>query len=164
MKLNGYKIQQALREAEGLRTVLAGQFTENQRYFASAGPAPDLKATMDRYSKTEDRIAALQVVQAQYNTTVTLDNGMTLLHAIKAIGGAGRIEKMWRDSMTTAKPGYFDDTRRTGEEHKLSTIDPEKALSFSKAASRNTAHLRMLIQTGNATQVDIDCDSALFGD
>lgn len=163
MKLNGYKIQQALREAESLRTVLASQFTENQRYFASAGPAPDLKATMERYVKAEDRISALQVAQAQYNCAVKLDNGMSLLHAIKAIGGAGRIEKMWRDSMTVAKT-YFDDTKRDGEEHKRSALEPEKALSFSKAASRNAAHLRMLIQTGNATEVDIDCDSALFGD
>ena len=162
MKVTGYLIREAIKRHELRRDTSAKTFPETLHKFVGDDKhSPD--DIISRYRASEDAVAALQVAQARYNLTVQVtvfDQKMSLLEAVKRIGGAGRLEKMWRDSVIpkSDRYSYRDETmeRDTTKVYAKPTMtQDEREDRANKAASRAGA-FRAAIAAGNATEVDAD--------
>ena len=169
MKITGYKLRHAIREAEHIKNLAASQWDDSLHAFPGESKSSPT-VLMAKYQDAENRLAQLQLAQTQYNLTVMVDvQGipMTLCEAVKRVGGAGRAEKMWRAAAGGEKKDRYsyrnDLTRNTTEIRAERTISVEAALDQAKKSSRHAAALREAIETGNATEVNIEgLDSSLF--
>ena len=161
MKTTGYKLRHAIREAEHIKNIAAGQWDDSLHAFPGEDEtkaAPQV--LMAKYVECENRLAALQLAQTRYNLAVTVTvqgQPMTLCEAVKRVGGAGRAEKKDRY-------GYNRDlTRNSTEIRAVRTISIEAALLEAKRAARYASALREAIEVGNSTEVEIEnLDSSLF--
>ena len=171
MKTTGYKLRHAIREAEHIKNIAAGQWDDSLHAFPGEDEtkaAPQV--LMAKYVECENRLAALQLAQTRYNLAVTVTvqgQPMTLCEAVKRVGGAGRAEKMWRAASSAEKKdryGYNRDlTRNSTEIRAVRTISIEAALLEAKRAARYASALREAIEVGNSTEVEIEnLDSSLF--
>lgn len=162
MLINGYKLQQAIREAITERDIQAARFEPSLTFFPGdhRNDANEPLEIGRRFQQTERRLCSLQTAQARYNLAVTVvvaGESISLCEAIKLVGGAGRFEKMLRSAITEKKErySYRDETRQEG------TIVAQKALTFEQAdTARKTAHrwaaaLRTAIASGNATELEL---------
>ncbi len=162
MKVNGYLIREAIKKYELRRDTSAKVFSESLHKFANEAKATP-NEVVAKYRAAEDAVASLQVAQARYNLMVqvnVLDQKMTLLEAIKRIGGAGRLEKMWRDAVSpkSDRYSYRDDSleRDNTKERAVATMSQdEREKKANKAASRAGA-FRAAIASGNGIEVDTD--------
>jgi len=166
MKVTGYKFQHALRELGHARDIAAGQFNDSLKVFPGDKKL-EPQTIMASYLKAETQIAKLQTAQAQYNLRImvtVLGKRMTLSEAVKLVGGAGRVEKMWRSVAAPAKDRYSsdNDTRDATAIVAVKTITTIEAAALAKQAARWASALREAIQTGNATEIEIELDGALF--
>ena len=166
MKVTGYKLQHALRELAHTSVIAAGQFDDSLTVFPDE-KKPHPTKVMDDFQEAESKIARLQTFQAAYNLRVTVKvegHTMTLSQAVKLVGGAGRIEKMWRSVAAPAKDIYSRrDTRDATSIVSQKTISTGEAAALAKAAARWASALREAIQVGNATELELDeLDPALF--
>src|SRR5579885_1022293 len=102
MKVTGYQIREAIRKQELQRDTVISQF--NASLFKFEGEeklSPDDVAKM--FTQAEQAIANLQTGLARYNLYVVIDvlgDKMTLAEGVKRLGGAGRLEKLWREAAT----------------------------------------------------------------
>jgi hypothetical protein len=165
MKTNGYRLQHALRELEHAREVAASQFNENVTQFASAGEKVALPEVFARFTRLEKQIASVQTAQTTYNLGVevnVLGEKMPLLQAVKLVGGAGRAEKMWRDTVKGKKDryAYNADQRSKDTEYAERAIPVEEAMKHAQHAARIASALREAIQVGNATEIELSLDEA----
>jgi len=98
MKITGYKLQHTLRELAHRRDTAAARFDKVLWKFEDQDKATP-QQIMKAYRDAEVTIAKLQTAQGRYNLAITvnvLSETMTLAEAVKRVGGAGRMEKMWR--------------------------------------------------------------------
>jgi hypothetical protein len=173
MKITGFQLTFRLRELQDMREIVASQFNESLFQFpteAEKKPSPgELTAA---YQECERKIAALQVAQARYNLAVPVEvqgEKMSLHEAVKLVGGAGRVAKMWKDAAKkTETPGYNpygiqQMSRDKEHEYAQRTVSVQECLEHSMRASRWAAGLRQAIQLGNSKEMEIeDLDPALF--
>lgn len=170
MKINGYKIQHRLKELRDRRDIAASQFSNGLWQFeAEQDSKIHPNEAMATFADCEYKIARLQVLQARYNLVVEVtagDQTMTLHEAVKRIGGAGRMEKMWRTaaaSTGTDKYGYGRTMERSKEnEYAQRMISVDECMESSNAASKFAASLREAIQLGNAKTIEMEADVTLF--
>src|SRR5208283_3352957 len=162
MKVNGYRLQHALRELEHAREVAASQFADNVLQFKSAENPLDIRQVFARFTTLEKKIAETQTAQTQYNLNVQVNvmgKEMPLLQAVKLVGGAGRAEKMWRDTVKGKKNdryGFQADQRQKDTEYAVLSVAQDEALKHAQQASRIASALREAIQVGNATEVEVE--------
>jgi hypothetical protein len=163
MKVNGYRLQHALRELEHAREVAASQFSDNVLQFKSAENPVDIRQVFARFTTLEKKIAETQTAQTQYNLNVQVNvmgKEMPLLQAVKLVGGAGRAEKMWRDTVKGKKNDpygrYAADQRNKDTEYAVLSVVQDEALKHAQQASRIASALREAIQVGNATEVEVE--------
>src|SRR5580698_4796879 len=100
MRVSGYAIREAIKQQERRRDAAANAFAGSLKKFPDENKeAPN--QIMDAFAKAEISLAELQVAQMRYNLAVQVEIGdkMSLAEAIKRVGGAGRIEKMWKSSI-----------------------------------------------------------------
>lgn len=164
MKITGYKLRHAIREAEHIKNLAASQWDDSLHAFPDemekkASPT----ALMAKYRECENRLAQLMLAQTRYNLAVeveVLGERMTLCEAVKRVGGAGRAEKMWRAAAGGEKKDRYsyrnDLVRNATEVRAVRTISIEDALEQAKRAARYAAALREAIEVGNSTEVDIE--------
>ena len=168
MRVTGYKIQHKLKELEQLKEVSAQQFNDNIMQFESQTEKMELPEVFATYTSLEKRIARLQAAQCLYNLSVdvnVLGEAMTLLEAVKLVGGAGRSEKMWKDVVKgnrTRHHGYGEQTRSKDQEYAVRSVSVQDAVGFAQQATKIAGALREAIQVGNATEVELDLDEKLF--
>ena len=168
MKVDGYKIQHSIRELEARRKVLAAQFTDSITHFEDENVEQSPEEFMSEYDDSERKIARLQVFQARYNLAVTVEvQGIpcSLHEAVKRVGGAGRIEKMWRSvaSPKQDRYAYGPATRNKNEIRAVPTISRNDALKKVITTGRFASAIRAAISKGNATEVEFeDLDASLF--
>ena len=168
MKVTGYKIQHKLKELEQLKEVNAQQFNDNIMQFESQSEKLELPEVFASYTTVEKKIARLQAAQCKYNIAVevgVLGEKMSLLEAVKLVGGAGRSEKMWKDVVKGNKlrhHGYGEQTRSKDQEYAVRSVTIGDAVLFAQQATKVAGALREAIQVGNATEIEIDLDEALF--
>lgn len=163
MKVNGYRLQHALRELEHSREVAAQQFNDNILQFASASDNLSLPDVFARFTRLENQIARVQTAQTQYNLSVqvtVLGETMPLLQAVKLVGGAGRAEKMWRDTVKGKKNDRYSygntDQRSKDAEYAVRSVSVDEAMKHAQHAARIASALREAIQVGNATEIELD--------
>ncbi|OHD20990.1 MAG: hypothetical protein A2Y38_09465 [Spirochaetes bacterium GWB1_59_5] len=168
MKTTGYKLQHALRELHHRRDMAASQFDDGLHQFEDDGKETPTEA-FKVFSATEAQIAKLEVAQARYNLgqRVTVQGeSMTLAEAVKRVGGAGRMEKMWRSIAAPKKDRYgydHDLVRDASQERAKRTVSYKEAGDFAQKASRFASALREAIQVANSAEVEIeDLTPALF--
>lgn len=159
MKINGYKLQQAIREAMIERDTLAARFEPALTHFPGEDPENPIH-TARNFQQAEKRLCALQTAQARYNLAVKvspLGETMTLCQAIKLVGGAGRMEKMWRSAGTPKKDrySYREETRDKDTVVAMKTLTTNEIDRERKAAHRWAAALRTAIAGGNAVEMDL---------
>jgi hypothetical protein len=162
MKVNGAMFRDALRRW-GLRLESAVKQFDGTLH-AFAGETKDPQAVIAEMQRAEDAIARLQVGQARYNLAVTVKVGrgeagkvMTLTEAVKRVGGAGRVEKLWRTaSMETQDPYGRSLSRSTETVQAVRTIPVKEAVELAVKATGYAESLRAAINRGNDTELDIE--------
>jgi hypothetical protein len=168
VKVTGYKIQHKLRELEQLKEVAVQQFNENILQFQSQNEKLELPEIFATYTVLEKRIAKLQEAQTMYNLAVNvnvLGESMTLLNAVKLVGGAGRAEKMWKDVIKGARSVrhmFSEQTRSKDQEYAIRSVSTKDAVGFTQQCTQIAGALREAIQVGNSTEVELFLDEALF--
>lgn len=169
MKITGYKLRHAIREADHVKNLAASQWDDSLTAFPDEYKSlPNV--LMGKYVECEDALAALQLAQTRYNLAVTVEvlgAKMTLCEAVKRVGGAGRAEKMWRSAATGEKKDRYashrDQVRNKDEVRAARTVTIDEALGYAKRAARFAAALREAIEVGNSAEVDIEgLDPKLF--
>ena len=168
MQVTGYVIREAIKRRELRRATLATQAKQSLWRFEGDSKLGADEA-MFELAKSEKDIALLQTYQDRYNLAVNLSvkgEEMTLSQAVKLVGGAGRVEKQWRDFATdTGKRGYGDEslTRTKDEERATRTLSVMECLTRSNTAAGFAGNLRAAIAEANAKKIEFnELDASLF--
>lgn len=167
MKVTGYAIREGLRRWQLRRDSAYGQFKESILAFPDEAKPKPIEVS-GRAELAEGNIARLQAFQARYNAGVTIlvrgVGEMSLLQAVKAVGGLGRLERMWRQASASKDDRYgYRDTRQTGEIRALRQVSFDEAAEAAATIGRQLGAYREAIAAGNATEVTYtDLDAALF--
>ncbi len=160
MKITGYKLREALKMAQLELTTIATQFEESLfRFEGEEKTTP--RDIIDRVNKLETDIAKLQTAQCLYNLGVNVTIfgcEVTLQEAIKRVGGAGRIAKMWKIAAQGNKVDRWavaqQMSRKTDDIMAESTVSKVEALEETKSAEKYASTLRNAIAIGNTTERD----------
>lgn len=159
--VTGIRLREALKRWRIKRDVADKQFTDSLWAFEE-----DQKATPQEVAKNfteaDMMIAKLQDVQAEYNRRVMVKvegAEISLSAAIRLVGGAGRLESMWRRAATETGLGRYSDrelSRPADEIRAKRVVSQANATIFSDNAARYAAALRTAIATGNATRLSME--------
>jgi hypothetical protein len=170
MKVTGFLLREALRRWELRRDTAASQFESSLMRFPDEDkPAPDSLATA--FVDAEHAISCLQVAQARYNLLVTIEvmgAVMPLCQGVKRLGGAGRLDKLWRSAVGEKKDRYGmrdEHTRRADETRAVRVMSIPDAMVRANRAAVFAGALRAAIAKGNGTEIptsDLLLDPALL--
>jgi len=167
MKVTGYSLRDAIKEQELEKETAEGAFSSSLRAFP--GETKDPVKLVERLEQAELKLCRLEVAQMRYNTLVVVEvqgEKMSLAEAIKRVGGAGRVEKMWKGAIQDKKNRFGDDEdyRDPTQVRPVRTIESERAKDLARAAGKKANAFRAAIATGNGREVDIESlDASLFG-
>lgn len=170
MKITGYGLREAIKQAELRRDTAAGAFSGSLKKFPDDEAKETPEAIVDAFTRSERALAALQVAQMRYNLAVQVElvgEKLTLAEAIKRVGGAGRIEKMWKGAIgdsSSRRHSYEDpDERDTTKIRAVRTVTASDAMKYATVAGKRAGALRAAISVANGKEVEIEgLDPALF--
>ena len=170
MKVTGYMFKEALKMHSLTLSTVQTQFDESLHIFEGDSNREHPKSIVDKIRKLEHMIATLQTGQSEYNLAVQVkvgDKDMPLELAIKLVGGAGRISKMWRSASKGRVRDRWDSSRivsrNKDEEIAQPTITKNDALEEAIGAEKFALRLRSAISTGNTVEAEISSlDPGLF--
>jgi len=164
MLITGHKLRETIKLKQLELSTIQTQFEDS--LFAFKGEDKEHPTeVVDAIKKLEHEIALLQTAQNHYNGAimVLLENGeapVQLAFAIKIVGGAGRIAKMWRNAAQGKQRDRWDrmtaEVRRTDEVKAAPVMDKKEALAKAKEAEKFAGSVRTAISTGNTEEIDID--------
>jgi DNA-binding transcriptional MerR regulator len=170
-KVTGYGLKEIIKKLERRRDTAKSQFEEALYYFegeTTTEVAQKRAAELAKqYEDLERKIARVQSLQAEYNAsvTITIQDGdhtckYTLSHAIKLLGGAERIEKLWQKATSVDSSGgsrYYspDRVRVAGQEHAKRAISTNGAIMESEKASTFVGALRAAVAVANSTEKEM---------
>lgn len=163
MQVSGFMLKEGVKRHELAAETLRKQWKDS--LFTFEGEGKELPTTiMERIHDEELIIATLQTCQARFNLAVkvTITDGkkareMTLAQAVKLVGSAGELEKMWRNyAGDSGKDPYM---HRAGERNKDTeyarrAVSTAVALEAALEAAKYAASLRAAIAEGNSTKMD----------
>lgn len=162
MKVTGYKIRQVLKEAQLELSTIQTTFDESLYYFNEEEKGDPAKI-MSQIGELEDKISKILTIQTRYNLAVTAKFGnkeLTLEHLVKAVGGAGRASKLWRNAAKGEKLEPYERrhsmTREKDKTYAKPSISKEDALALAKEAEKIAAAIRNAIAIGNLTEVEME--------
>lgn len=170
MKTTGYGLREAIKQQELRRDTAAGAFNGSLKKFPDETKETP-QAIVETFTKAERALVALQVAQMRYNLLVQVEvsgEKLTLAEAIKRVGGAGRIEKMWKGAIGDTKRNSYmdpDETRNLDEKivRAIRTVPAQEAVKLTTAAGKKASTLRAAIAIANGKEVEIEnLDSSLF--
>jgi len=168
MKVTGFMIREAIRQQELKRKTASDQFGEATWKFEGEDKlSPD--DAMSMFVGADRAMAMLGVAQARYNLAIegTVDGKkMTLSEMVKLVGGAGRVEKMWRGvAADTGRDRYSgrEHQRSKDSEYAVRAISQKDATKRASDAMRFAGQLRAAIAQLNTKEIEIDgLDPKLF--
>jgi hypothetical protein len=166
MKVTGYQIREAIRQWELRRDAALRMFDDSLTFF-EGDEKPNPVQVAERFQQADRAIATLQGYQTRFNLALEIKElGVNLGTAVRMVGGAGRLEKMWRSTVGKKKSryAYLDNTltRRANEETAKPVLSKEECLELASQAARDAGKLRAFIAAANATAVEIEADPTLF--
>lgn len=171
MKVNGYKLREALRRWQLRRETAASQFKTSLTAFPGEDkPSPiALAETMHR---ADVAIAQLQTAQTRYNLQAQAHlpgvGPMPLLALVKSIGACLRLEKLWREAAVVKKDKHIyyskdPELRDADQIAAVRLVSFEQAAERAAAAAQKLGALREAIAIGNAQELEIeDLSGSLF--
>lgn len=162
MKATGHQLKESLKFHQLRLSAMKGHFDKSLYAFEDEEKPSPHQIDQDVF-EVERTIARVQTAQAWYNLNVNVVAGqetITLMEAIKAIGGAGRRESRWRSACTPRKDPYsFGNksipTRNDNEIAAKAMVTFAKALEQATEAARFAAQLRSGIAQGNMTEQEL---------
>jgi RNase H-fold protein (predicted Holliday junction resolvase) len=164
MKITGYKLREALKMNQLELSTIGSQFQESL-YCFEGEVKPKPQEVIDKIQQLESNIARLQTAQSLYNLIVKVhvdDETLTLEEAIKRVGGAGRISKMWRIAAQGQQADRWEmmqnRSRKTDDILATPTVAKSEALEYTKRAEKYASSLRNAIAIGNTTEVTFTDD------
>ena len=158
MEVNGNMIMDALQRADDDKNMANSTFRETLFAFPEEAKK-DPAGKISELARAERRIADLQIVQEQYNFSLFVminDRKITLADAVKRLGGASRVEKMWRiAAVETGRDRWnsIDRERNKDSVYSIRQITVERAKAGQKDARRLTGQLKTAIREANTTPV-----------
>lgn len=177
MELTGHRIKNTIKAWELKREALQKRFNEVIYTFPSNGdPSVETKQeslleVSTKLNEVEAAIAKLQEIQSVYNMSVDIKHSenskFTLCEAIKRIGGAVRMEKLWKKIVAEKEEKSYYSPRESNVRNKdaiyarLSITDEEameKALFFTNLSSV----LKSAIAEANTVKIEMDVNQNLF--
>lgn len=158
--ITGFALREAIKRWEMVRETASKQWSNSLFIFESSEKvSPD--DLMKSYKDAERAVAALQTAQARYNINVkvkVLAEEMTLAEAVKLVGGAGRMEKMWKSHAAetgTDRYSRVEMTRSKEQEYAKRSVSVKDCLKRATEAAKFAGAIRAAIAEGNSTKVDI---------
>ena len=168
--VSGYKIREAIRQLEVKKSALRNQFNSAFYVFEDEDKLAPVEIG-NAIDVIESQIARLQEVQARYNLEVQVPfkgDEISLLRAIKLVGGKGRIEGMWRKVSNPKSRRYSYDDNVGGPSERRDDVTVSKAVMKDSECTDEAIKsmelagaLRAAIANGNTTQLSMDCDADL---
>jgi len=163
MLVTGYMLKEALKMKALELTTIQTQFDESLYRFEGEDKQHP-KEVADAIRKLEAEIVELQTAQDYYNLNVKVDvtevgEQWPLCKAVKAVGGAGRVAKMWRTAAHGEKRDRWDRsrsmTRNKDDEVAMPTVTKPEALAEARATEKFASQLRNAIAVGNTDAIDV---------
>lgn len=161
MEVNGFQIREALKRWERRKKTADSLFKETLWSFEDAGKAPDSRKVAEEYKRSDLAVARLQELQQKFNSQVNLDvlgQKMTMALAIKILGGAGRLEKMWSGAVTDQGGDRYyrrENSRKADDIYACRTVSQEDCAKLADEAAHFSSALRNAIAVGNTQKVSI---------
>lgn len=159
MKLTGYQLREAIR-AQRLRRETASKLFSDSLWLFDGQPSRT-KEYFDEFEAADHAVATLEAVQQTYTDRVPVTvhgKSISLTMAVKLIGGAGRAEKMWRDSATdkNADPYSRGPTRTRDKDtvYANRSVTTEFAVKLAHHYGKQASGLRAAIASGNMMEVE----------
>lgn len=167
MKVTGYQLRELLRRAVTRRDLASQQFRESLWAFAGESMLGKPVDIADDFSYADETVALLEEAQQLYNARVNvsvLGKTFTLAQAVKRVGGAGRLDKMWRIAALDTGRDRYDSQRRTRSKDEIQAerqVSVSEAIQRADKASQFASALRAAIASANNTEVDLDINPEL---
>jgi hypothetical protein len=172
MKVTGYQLQAAIKGRQEMRDLLQGEFQRSLFKFEDEDKRSPSEIA-EELDQAERDIAALQAAQGLYNTMVTVTIGgetVSLLQAVKQVGGANRLANLWKGvagSDTGGRHRHYDmfggpAVRDKDQEVAKAMVTSQEAIELTQAASQRARELRAAIQAGNSVEMSVNVDPALL--
>ena len=170
MKVTGIQLREAIKRWNLRKDTASTHFNESLwRFPDDESTLPKPQELAEQFAKAEVAVANLQTAQTRYNLAVTISvsgETMTLCDAVKRIGGAGRLEKMWRSATkATGRDNWrgVATTRSKDEVQARRMVSIGDALELATAAGKKAGDLRDAIAVGNTNAIEIEgLDPALL--
>ena len=172
--LNGYMLREAIKRWIMRRDTASKQFGSSLFQFDEdyeGGQIPEDNnplAISSVFKKADDAVAKLETLQQAYNLKVPVKlrgQTVTLSYAVKRVGGAGRIDKMWRSAAVddgTERHYSRQITRQDGERRARKMVTMPIALGQSDDSARFAGEIRAAIAQANSTEIPLS-DLSLAG-
>lgn len=164
-EITGYQLREALKRWRIRRDVADKQFSDSLWGFEKdEKPSPNEIA--GAFAQADQIIAQLQDLQQEFNRNTFVEvagKKITLSLAIKLVGGAGRLESMWRKAATDTGTGdarYYGvpQSRKADEEYRSRRIPQKDAIELSDNAAAYASALRAAIAGANAHKIVLPAD------
>ena len=159
MQITGFTIREAIKRWEMVRETSSKQWNDSQFVFEKdEKTSPD--DLMKAYRDAERAVASLQTAQARFNIQTkvkVLGEEMTLAEAVKLVGGAGRVEKMWKSyAANTGSDRYsrVELSRSKENEYAKRAVSVKDCLKRATEAAKFAGALRAAIAEGNSVKVE----------
>ena len=173
MKINGYKLREALKFWNAKREATLSLFEGSLTKFKDENKKTPDEVISD-FLEAEGAIVSLQTEQMRYNLAVTVrvhNNEMTLASAIKKLGGVGRVEKIWKAAskpVVKGRYGHIENKvityKEKDTEYAERVVSFESALERAAVAGREAAVYREAVSIGNSKEIETDLSPKLFGE
>lgn len=162
IKVNGFKIQQIIKDLSHEREVIKTHFVPSLKKFGWETKSSPYEIS-DKLLKLESDISSWQALQDAFNINVKvapLGTTMSLAEAIKAIGGLSRVQALWQTA--SKEEDYYVESRNKDTEYQSLTISKEEAAGKAKEFTKIVAAFREAIQKGNAQELTFTVNKAIL--
>lgn len=166
-KVTGYQLRQQRQALDLDLKVLLDELAASLYVFKTDNKRPPL-VIADEVRDKEDRICAVEALQAQYNLMVRVTVGgktLTLCEAVKRVGPASRLEKLLRGMAAQKKDRYSSGPemdRDNSREYAQRSITVEEAKKAASEAAWFASSLRAVVATANNTEVELDVSDGIL--
>lgn len=161
--INGYQIREGIKRFILQRDAAAAAFKDSLFSFEDEekdGP----EQVMSLFETADRNLARLEELQQLYNQSILCNvqgQQISLSLCVKLVGGAGRREKMWRESALGKKDrySYHDDPVRERDNSKVyskRTLSVKDCSDLSQKAAKYASAIRNAIARGNSTDVSVE--------
>ena len=157
MRVTGYQLRETLRRWELRRKATEAEFRDSIYGFADESKSLPISVG-GNLARCEKACARLQEVQQRYNQVVVMTGSESLAYCVKAIGGLGRLEKLWRDAAIEQKDRFDRREARqrlADSEYAVRRISTQAALALADKAATEAGAMRAAIAKANNTEIEI---------